>query len=541
MSITNILRSGFLSLKNFQPNFSKPNLDIKNFFFDPYKIFLIIIFSIIFLPHAFIIIDDINLIIAFETDPGAITHSIEDMFKSPIYNMHNSYHSKFYGWTYISLNFLLLAPIKIFLQLTHSNNGFIFYLTIRLILFTIGLATVLLFYTIVNRFIKNSFFSTLAAILYIFSPNYNFFYFIHPETTGTLFLFLGILCLLEFIQKTQDKYYFYGLICLVFSSLAKQPFFFTSLPVLFLFLHFYCRNNQKKYLEFILSKKFAKIFLTTSLIAIGVLFIIHPYAILRFNKFIEYQTQLSQFFTNNQYPTPFKVAVIAWIATVKSVPIISISVALSPLTIPAAFFLYYKTKKQNYFLYAANLLGAIFVLIMTICFNSHSPIAYYLQSCYPFFLLNIISLLWFLIKNKNIFVSTIAKIFSTYFIYLILASSAHSAITQLNLRLNYKESTAYKTYSYVKNNLTLADKLVYDHYVALPSQLNEIGCHYWHGCGTDHIEEFKPNYVMFDEKFQINNMPYNETERLKKYVKDHKLKLIETIKSNGQTISIYKK
>ena len=60
---------------------------------------LVLIFSVLYLPQAFVMFQDINLISAFEVDPGSMIASINDLFQTPIYNMMNGYHSKFYGWT----------------------------------------------------------------------------------------------------------------------------------------------------------------------------------------------------------------------------------------------------------------------------------------------------------------------------------------------------------------------------------------------------------------------------------------------------------
>ena len=78
-----------------------------------FKLILVIVFTILYLPHCFIMVSDISLITAYEVDPGSIIDSIEKLYSGKIYNMLNGYHSKFYGWTYISINFWLLLPIKL--------------------------------------------------------------------------------------------------------------------------------------------------------------------------------------------------------------------------------------------------------------------------------------------------------------------------------------------------------------------------------------------------------------------------------------------
>ena len=46
-------------------------------------------------------------------DPSSIIGSINNMFEKPVYDMNGSYHSRVYGWTYFSLNFVVLAPFKL--------------------------------------------------------------------------------------------------------------------------------------------------------------------------------------------------------------------------------------------------------------------------------------------------------------------------------------------------------------------------------------------------------------------------------------------
>jgi hypothetical protein len=103
-----------------------------------------------------------------------------------------------------------------------------------------------------------------------------------------------------------------------------------------------------------------------------------------------------------------------------------------------------------------------------------------------------------------------------------------STLHDSEVRLDYKNSIAFRTYEYINNNIKSGDKIAHDHFVAVPSNMNNISCHFWHGCGTDYIEEFNPTYVMFNPNFSFNG-PSKETLRLKKYIKDHNMKLVSSI------------
>ena len=89
----------------------KKNLK-KNKVYNFYKFLIFLIFAILFLPQTFILNEDINLVLAYEVDPGSIISSINTLFNFPYYNMFNGYHTTYYGWTHASLTFLFLLPFK---------------------------------------------------------------------------------------------------------------------------------------------------------------------------------------------------------------------------------------------------------------------------------------------------------------------------------------------------------------------------------------------------------------------------------------------
>ena len=254
-------------------------------FSSPYRIGLILLFAFLYLPHAFVVVDDISLVRAYEVDPGSIVDSIESLYQpSHFYNMNVSYHSRFYGWTYYWINLILAAPGYILMKLGVLKGYYLFLVLIRLVLFLIGLASVLAFFEVTRQFLKHELFSFLAGLLYITSPAIaRFFYFIHPETTGLLFLFLGILCLQKFHQHVARdlRWYVFGLLSLVLSVLSKHGFFFIALPVLFLYLYIYCHHHQISPFRFIFSRKFGVALLASSLLAALMFFVINPFAFLQ--------------------------------------------------------------------------------------------------------------------------------------------------------------------------------------------------------------------------------------------------------------------
>ena len=61
------------------------------------------------------------------------------------------------------------------------------------------------------------------------------------------------------------------------------------------------------------------------------------------------------------------------------------------------------------------------------------------------------------------------------------------------------------------------------------------------GCGSNYIDEFKPNYVIFDESFTYAGKPHIPTLILKTYVENHHFILVRKLKDQDNEISIYKK
>src|SRR5215213_3547396 len=209
--------------------------DVQSFISSPYRIVLIVLFTILFLPHVFVAVEDISLLRAYEVDPGSIVASIESLYQRPsFYNMNAPYHSRFYGWTYYWINFILVAPVYILTTLRLLQGYYFFLVSIRLVLFLLGLASLLAFSEVAKRFLKHDLLAFAAGLLYIASPAVSkFFYFIHSETTGLLFLFLGILCLHKFHEQAARDFRWYtlGLLFLTLSILSKHIFLFTALPV----------------------------------------------------------------------------------------------------------------------------------------------------------------------------------------------------------------------------------------------------------------------------------------------------------------------
>ncbi len=503
---------------------------------------VVLIFSILYLPQAFVMFQDINLISAFEVDAGSIISSMNDLFQSPIYNMMNGYHSKFYGWTYFSLNFFILSPLKLFLYIFKIKSQAPIFLTIKIIFFLIGLFTTLAFYQVLNKLSKNKnlFINFLFCILFMTSSIHINFYFIHPESTGALFIFLGILSLLFFIQDSKLSLYFTGVIFLVMASLAKQIFFIAALPILFCFIEVYRKKINMNYSSFFMSILFFKLLKNTFYLSLLLFFIIHPYAFIRPIDFLKFQYLLSQSFAAAG-KVSYLQSINSWVGIIKYDPLMFFSLISLPIIIPFTVFMYKKSNLYEYFLFSMNGIAAIFIFLFVAYGNRLAFYGHYLFPCYLFLFFNIFGIVHFLVtrslKFKFLLFKNFFYISSIVFFLIFIVVGMKSTFHDLLVRLDYKNSIAFKTYEYINNiNIRSGDKIVHDHFVAVPFDMNNISCHFWHGCGTDYIEEFNPTYVMFNPNFSFNG-PHKETLRLRKYVKDHNMKFVSKIASRQAGIN----
>ena len=109
-----------------------------HYFSSPYRIILVIIFAVLFFPHVFAVVNDLGFIAAYETDPGSIIQSILSLYQHS-YNMNEAFHSRYYGWTYYAINYVLLMPIYLAKVFKIFTADYYIFVAIRFIFFMIGL------------------------------------------------------------------------------------------------------------------------------------------------------------------------------------------------------------------------------------------------------------------------------------------------------------------------------------------------------------------------------------------------------------------
>ena len=512
---------------------------LRSYFSSPYRIILIILFAALFLPHAFVVVKDVNFVTAYEVDPGSIIKSMIRLYHPGlVYNMNETTHARYYGWTYFSINFVLLLPVHALTALNILPNDTFFFVSIRLIFFLIGLASMLAFYEVAKRTLKHKLLSFTATLLYFLSPTvFMFFYFLHPETTGLLFLFLSILCLLQFNEEkaVDHRWYTWGLLCLVLSTLSKHVFLLTSLPVLFLFIHFYCREHQISILRFFISKKFAKILIATICFSVFIFFIINPYAFIKPERFLTNQKNLFFSHAGGAATLSRIEAIQAWIEIIKAEPMIFYSILTTPLAVLGAVF-FGRDQKTGRALFIVNILSAVSFIVIMAYTSRFIIYAAYFAPIYPFFVLNILSIPLYILRKWDS--KPIQLITSAVLVFFMLYTFRGYVTISLPIgyaRLRYRDSVIYKTYKYVEEFIPAGSKISYDAFVAVPSDKEMTTCLFWDKCAED-IEEFHPDYVLFNEEYTFNGV-YAPTVRLIDYVTKNQYERIDMI----GIVSVWKK
>ena len=511
----------------------------KNEFYNIYKFLILLIFSIVFLPQTFILNEDISLILAYETDPGSIIISINNLFNFPYYNMFNGYHTSAYGWTHASLTFLFLLPFKLFFFIFKIESFSSTIFLIRFFFYLIGLFSAFFLFRLCIKVlgIKNLVISFFIVILFIFSPFHNLFYFIHPETTGILFTFLAINYLLDYVKKSQKKFCYYSFICLVLATLSKQQFFissfFFSIFLFFLFLN----KNKISYLSSYFFKEITKFFL----LSLFLLFLVHPYAFLMPFKFLQWQGGLALALSSAKNNLNYLDALILWVNLYKSNLLFLFLIIFNLLNIIIIYL-----KKHSFFDKIINLIFLLIILFTLIyfCIGNKANISFtYFEAIYPII---IFQLIFFLktFSNYSFFNEYQFRFIIIFLLLIFTYNNFLSTIKNLKERFSYKESLAYTSFEYVKENFTINDKIAHDHHVAIPFSKKEIGCHYWQSCNTyDKILNFNPIYVAFLDPLPVWGWTDNaQGKALKKYAEDKKMKLVKIIdvKNSNSKLLIFK-
>ena len=506
---------------------------VKNYVKNPYRALLSVLVVVLFGSQIFLLNEDLGILGAFEIDPRANINSINDLFKSAYYNMNSGYTSSLYGWTFFFINFCVLLPFKILFFIFNVTSPSAIFFLIKLILFCIGMVTIILIFDLANKLGKSHIFAFLCGLYgLLFHPINHWLYFIHPDSTGMAFLLLSAICFLNFVDTKTDslKFYYIGLSCLVLSSLSKHIFLFLCLPLFISYIYCLSKRSSDSIITFIKSRFFLDLIIKSTILSLTIFFIIHPFAFLEIGKFLK--IQIGQVH-NNGGNIPKSESIPNWIGKISNDVIVVINLFIfAPVLAVLSFSKRIRNNVSPFFYW--SVFGILFASTMLVISESLWMNMIYFYPMYPFMILNIayLSLLLFRAYGKKI----ISWIVLAPISLILLGSFTTNFVETYNIiyaRSLYKNTNAYKSFAYIKG-LPENAKITWDHFVAMPEDRDrKYDCFYWSHCGgSESVAKFNPDYVIFNENYLYNGDYSRNTKIIREYVFGNSYTKIEEIKHN---------
>jgi hypothetical protein len=497
------------------------------------NISLLFIFIFIYGQTPFLYNEDIALISAVNADAASQIKSILGLYDKPYYNMFNSYHSHYYGWTFYSLTALILLPFKIV-------NSFLFgdtlsdILAIKLIFFAYGIALITIFFNFLSEYNhkKNTLFAYLLTLNLIFPFSHDFFVTLHPEIIGMIFLLLAF----KAILATEFKYKIFKLnIFFAMSSMAKQTFFFASFPFL-IFYNFYFQQKIK-----VQNKNIKNRFLFCTLIFVIVAFIIHPYLFIDPIKFLKAQGEL--FFSFQKDEIGFFKNSFTWLIKLYKFDKIIFS---SILLFPFSLFVFRLLPNYPKVLVDFNKVSAVaffFGLFMIFKGNSTIFSPHYFLPLALFSYINISFLYFSFCSFRNKVVSILLRFLLITLVIFNLAINFSGVNNFINSYQNSVESLPIKTLNYIDQliNINSDIRIAHDHFVgSRQAYKGKNTCHYWNSCSNDDaLNEFNPDYVMYNNNWKWAGKVHLPNEMLRLYISKNNFLLIDTIEDKIKNIKVH--
>lgn len=514
--------------------------------YSPYTIALAVIFSIYSLHIVFIANDDYLVALIMEgpmgmgVDPSVIVHGIENLFSEPVYSQFNSYGTRAYGWVYNDINFIVILILKILGKIFGFYQQPIFSAVfdqpvlngaIRAVTFTIALISVLLFYNVVNLLFGNRRLSFVTALFFMFIPfASNFAYHIHPDAAGMMFMLLAVRYLLLYInQKPIGIYFYISFVSLVLATLSKQSFLFISVPIILLFWVSHCRYAKTGYVSFFKSHAFVQTIIWMSVLSVSLLFIVHPYAIIDSDKFLDtqkYVTQSQTFGSGLTFAQSFQ----RWIDVYINEPIVVLNFLF--LLFLVIYFSFLRGKFTLSSLWVISVVFCnIFLLIITPLGARLFFLTHYVYPILPLLLLNLVAAgLFFWKKLPLLGFSYIRPIFAVIVAVLVLFFLSKNMLWTVRSVLTitaYKHSTAYQAREFTLTHIPFDQPVLVDPSLAV--SLNHVhACNTWNCSSYDAIDKLNPSFILLDD----GSSQWVDHKLIYQYMSDHQYELVNDIKSN---------
>lgn len=486
---------------------------------------IIAAYMALFLPPVFIANQDINLIVAFEVDPGSIFLAIDDLFRpGEAYNMLAGYHSRYYGWTFNAILFWAYAPMHYILgwdQIGYDTPRYLFY---RATFFLIGLAAISYIYVSIRDIFPKlpAAMRFLLVMAFLTSPIASIFYFIHPESTGALFYVLAIICVHKLIWQNDARYYWGVVVFLALSALSKQVFFFLAAPLFCLaFWHFLDITSER----FNVRNIVLGLIPSLALSLLVVLFI-HPYSIWDFGNFLKYQQELLLTFSGETNKNSILDRVNLWVSVIRDFEFLAIGLVILPIVLLVQIRTFWKIQSSENAFHLTMSVTVALMLVLVVYGNAlYFAPNYLLPVAVP--LIFVFAYAMQKVLRTNILRP--ASFFAVIYVFsVVIVLGLSRLLPVLESRLDYKTTLAFRTYGLADGMLSgqqnQNNRVAHDYLVAIPSKYTERACHIWRGCGTDYIETFNPDYIILSDYPSV--VASLEYKRMQKYIKDYDMKLV---------------
>lgn len=466
---------------------------------------LLLVYAAYFYLSIFARVDSIEFM---SIDPASIVQSLRDLMSPPYYNMNDSYHSKYYGWTYFALNFFVVSGAKLFgLTSEYGIN-----ILIRSVLFVIGALLVIYAYLVSRVFFKPAI-AIVTVLIFITNPvSSHYFTEIHPETLGLLFQLVGIKFILSAWRSGEDDFhqFYMAVLFLTLSALCKQSFFIvTFLIFCAYFLLYYLSKEKGK--DFIFSKKFLQLVIRSMGIFLIVFFVIHPYAFIQVGKFVDAQIGIS----GEHSAGNFEDTLIQWLSLIINNQLILFNFIIL-MMLPLIW------RKLS----IAYVLSVIFCCFAAAIFIYNVRLFITVNYLYPIYALLVFNVVYFLFYFVvPIFALKIQRLAIPFLLFIIVVMifpnmvySFHGAHSRYLLDgLDNKTNI----WNYI-NTLEKNTKIAYSPNVAVPQPYKENGCHAWQGCGdAEFLKEYDPDLMIFSEEYR-----YFNKDLFKQYTKEKDYKFV---------------
>ena len=333
------------------------------------------------------------------------------------------------------------------------------------------------------------------------------------------------------------------------SILSKQTFLFTSIPILGVFFATFLHNEKTSLTAFIQSEKFFKLMKDTLLAGLITLTVVNPLLIIDFNNALKYQSELLKIHTQEGFAfhlLTIKELIHYWILSIALIPLAVIYFALLPVTYFYTTYILSKDRKREYSLFLTMILSTYIIFILIVSGNRLYVLNLYLTPIFPFFIIHILALINYArilcIQGPGALRRLTLVLLIIICAGLLVKSAGNSVKHNAEILMNHRNYTAYRTYEFVLKNINKKDKVIHDHLVGFPSDMNDVGCNYWftESC----LDKFKPDYIIINRDFMVNGTRPRRLNKIIDYIEKNNLSLYREIKAennrNPMTISVYK-